>query len=63
MQTKNQISITRKFLYATVMMAMFFSAYGRGKLTSASAKVAKNSSAPAPVIVDLTCFRKCDQVK
>ena len=44
MQTKNQISLTRKTLYGIMLLGLFFSAFGAGNLSSVRAQTQGDSS-------------------
>jgi len=51
MQTKNQISLTRKALYAIMLLGVFLSAFGGGNLPSARAQEA-GTNTPTPEATD-----------
>jgi len=50
MQTKNQISLTRKTLYGIMLLGLFFSAFGAGKSPSTIVKAQASQFLYAPFL-------------
>jgi len=49
MQNKNQISMTRKSLYGIMLLGLFFSVFGAGRMPSAKAQEGATST-PTPEV-------------